>query len=240
MLMNRIETAAINSPLRRGLHRYYDVPLLARLGGRVAGGRALEAGCGSGEGTRLILDKLAAAQVDALDRVRGGPRPQGARPATRRLRGAHMRACAAQGSHRCLSGDNGALGGIGVAAGGGVRGFGDLEAAIMERVWAAGRPLLVREIQQALEPQRAYNTVWTVVEILSRKGWLTRERDGRAYRYVATVSREDYTAGLMGEALAASTDRAATLRLFAERIEPAEAEQLRRALERARRAGGPA
>ena len=37
-----------------------------------------------------------------------------------------------------------------------MRGFGDLEGAIMERLWSEGRPLLVREIQQALEPRRAY------------------------------------------------------------------------------------
>jgi ubiquinone/menaquinone biosynthesis C-methylase UbiE len=67
MLMNRIETAVMNSPLRRGLQRFYEAPLLARLGGRVAGGRALEVGCGSGEGTRLILDKFGAARLDALD-----------------------------------------------------------------------------------------------------------------------------------------------------------------------------
>ena len=59
-----------------------------------------------------------------------------------------------------------------------MRGFGDLEGAIMERVWSAGRPLLVREIQQALESGRAYNTVQTVTEILCRKGWLAREKDG--------------------------------------------------------------
>ena len=67
MLLNRAETVVINSAARRGLQRFYEVPLLARLGGRVAGGRVLEAGCGPGEGTRLILDKFAAAQVDALD-----------------------------------------------------------------------------------------------------------------------------------------------------------------------------
>ncbi len=121
-----------------------------------------------------------------------------------------------------------------------MQGFGDLEAAIMERAWSERRPLLVREIQQALEPQRAYNTVLTVVEILYRKGWLTREKDGRAHRYQVTVSREDYSARLMGEALAASTDRAATLRRFAEQIEPPEAEQLRKALKQARRSGGTA
>ena len=117
-----------------------------------------------------------------------------------------------------------------------MRGFGELEAAIMDRIWSAGRPLLVREVQQALRPERAYNTVWTVTEILYRKGWLTREKDGRAYRYQATVSRAEYAAGLMGEALAASADPAATLWSFAGRISPAEAEQLRQALEQARRA----
>jgi hypothetical protein len=35
-----------------------------------------------------------------------------------------------------------------------VRGFGNLEGAIMERVWSAGRPLWVHEIQQALEQAR--------------------------------------------------------------------------------------
>ncbi|HUL26885.1 MAG TPA: BlaI/MecI/CopY family transcriptional regulator [Streptosporangiaceae bacterium] len=118
-----------------------------------------------------------------------------------------------------------------------MRSFGELEAVIMDRIWSAGRPLLVRDVQQTLSPERAYNTVLTVVEILYRKGWLAREKDGRAYRYRAVVTREDYTAGLMGEVLAASTDRAAALRRFAERISPDEAEQLSEALEQARRAG---
>ena len=107
----------------------------------------------------------------------------------------------------------------------------------MDRVWAAGRPVLVREIWAHLRPERepAYNTVLTVVEILYRKGWLARDKDGRAYRYRATVTREDYTAGLMGEALEASTDRVAALRSFVGRIDPAEARQLRRMLDKALR-----
>lgn len=35
----------------------------------------------------------------------------------------------------------------------GMRGFGHLEGAIMEKAWSAGRPLLVREIQRALRTQ---------------------------------------------------------------------------------------
>jgi predicted transcriptional regulator len=118
-----------------------------------------------------------------------------------------------------------------------VRSFGELEAAIMDRVWRLGRPVLVREIWADLRPERepAYNTVLTVVEILYRKGWLAREKDGRAFRYRATVTREDYTAGLMGEALEASSDRVAALRSFVEHIDPAEARQLRRMLDQALR-----
>ena len=122
-----------------------------------------------------------------------------------------------------------------------MRSFGELEAAIMDRVWLGGRPVLVREIWTDLRPERepAYNTVLTVVEILYRKGWLAREKDGRAFRYRATVTREDYTAGLMGEALEASSDRVAALRSFAEHIDPAEARQLRQMLDKAlqKRAG---
>ena len=120
-----------------------------------------------------------------------------------------------------------------------MRSFGELEAAIMDRVWLAGRPVLVRDIWAALRPDRepAFNTVQTVMEILYRKGWLDREKDGRAWRYRAAVSREEYTAGLMGEALEASTDRVAALRSFVERIDPAEARQLRRMLNQALRGG---
>lgn len=67
MLMNRVETALINSPPRRALQRFYEAPLLARLGGRVPGAQVLEIGCGNGYGTRLILDRFGAAAVDAVD-----------------------------------------------------------------------------------------------------------------------------------------------------------------------------
>ena len=119
-----------------------------------------------------------------------------------------------------------------------MRGFGELEAAIMDRIWSADGPLLVREVHGMLQPERAYNTVLTVVEILHRKGWLAREKEGRAYRYRATVSHADYTAGLMGDALEASPDRLAALRSFVGRIDPAEARQLRRMLDQALREGG--
>ena len=73
--------------------------------------------------------------------------------------------------------------------------FGDLEAAIMERVWAADGPVLARDILAGLPGERrpAYTMVQTVVEILHRKGWLTWVKDGRAFRYSATAPRDDWS-----------------------------------------------
>ncbi|MGW3353182.1 class I SAM-dependent methyltransferase [Nonomuraea rubra] len=67
MLMNQMETLTVNNPARRALQRWYETPLLMRLGGRTPGARVAEIGCGSGYGTKLILDKFGAARVDAVD-----------------------------------------------------------------------------------------------------------------------------------------------------------------------------
>ena len=83
------------------------------------------------------------------------------------------------------------------------RPFGDLEATVMDLLWSAGRPLLVREVVDLMRPERepAYTTVMTVMDNLHRKQWLDRTRDGRAWRYEPVLTREDYTARLMHEAL---------------------------------------
>ena len=68
MLMNRVETALVNSPPRRWLQRYYEVPWMRRLGGPLPPrARVLELGCGPGYGTQLILDRFGAGHVDAID-----------------------------------------------------------------------------------------------------------------------------------------------------------------------------
>jgi predicted transcriptional regulator len=115
--------------------------------------------------------------------------------------------------------------------------FGDLESAIMTEVWSAPGPLLVREVLERVGRPIAYSTVQTVMEILHRKGWLTKERDGRACRYGAAASQKDYIAGLVREALSFTDDRAAALVGFVEGIQPEEAEELHRLLGAARERG---
>src|SRR5215472_18748266 len=114
-----------------------------------------------------------------------------------------------------------------------MRRFGELEAVIMERLWVLGRPVLVREMVDELRPERAlaYTTVMTVMDNLHRKGWLRRERDGRAWRYQPTGSRSGYTAALMNDALATSSDRRTALAHFVLQMSPHDAALLREALE---------
>ena len=115
-----------------------------------------------------------------------------------------------------------------------MRQFGELEAVIMDRLWDQGRPMLVREMVEDLHGDRplAYTTVMTVMENLHRKGWLRRERDGRAWRYEPTGSRSGYTAALMNEALATSNDRRTALAHFVLQMSPHDAGLLREALDR--------
>ncbi|MGA5466712.1 class I SAM-dependent methyltransferase [Mycobacterium sp. NPDC050041] len=66
--MNWAETALINSQPRRWLQRFYEVPVLLRIGGRLSpGSAALEIGCGSGYGSELVLQRFGADRIDALD-----------------------------------------------------------------------------------------------------------------------------------------------------------------------------
>lgn len=112
----------------------------------------------------------------------------------------------------------------------------------MNRIWEAPAPVTVREVLEQVSARRplAYTTVQTVIDNLHRKGFVSRTPDGRAYRYTPTMGREQYTASLMGEALAASTDRSATLVAFLDHLDPTEAAQLQRALDGQQRAVAPA
>ena len=114
------------------------------------------------------------------------------------------------------------------------RPFGDLETAIMTVVWASSGPLTVREISNAISQanEKAYTTIQTVTERLHAKGWLSRTRQGKAFVYGAAQSADEYTAGLMEEALEASVDRPAALVRFAGHLSADEAASLRAALDR--------
>ncbi|MGC0251366.1 BlaI/MecI/CopY family transcriptional regulator [Pseudactinotalea sp. Z1748] len=114
--------------------------------------------------------------------------------------------------------------------------MGELESAIMAQLWAADGPCTVREVHEALTPDRplAYTTVMTVLDRLAKKGLLTQERQGRAFRYSPSRTREQLTADLMLDALGGTTEpaqRVAALQQFVGRVSPREAEAIRAALD---------
>lgn len=67
MLLNRVEYALMNNPLRAAVQRHFEAARLLRMGGPMQGGTALEIGCGRGVGAELILDRFGAERVDAFD-----------------------------------------------------------------------------------------------------------------------------------------------------------------------------
>lgn len=113
-----------------------------------------------------------------------------------------------------------------------MRKLGVLEALVMEQLWASSEPLAVRQVLESLPDgrTRAYTTVMTVLDNLFRKGFVERERSGRAYVYSATQSRAEHTAEVMEHALAGGGDRGAALMHFVDQLTPEEAAQLRELL----------
>jgi predicted transcriptional regulator len=117
-----------------------------------------------------------------------------------------------------------------------VAGSGQLERAVLGVLWDAAAPVSARDVLAALaqrdgaQRELAVTTVLTVLDRLRRKGLVRRERDGRAHRYQASVTREDYVADLMVEALGQAPDRGAALTRFLGAVGPADADYLRRAL----------
>jgi predicted transcriptional regulator len=106
--------------------------------------------------------------------------------------------------------------------------LGELERAVMHRLWAAAPgSLTARDVQDGLSTDPATTTVLTVLGRLERKGLVTRERDGRAHRYRSVGSREDHVAELMNDALGTAADRGAALARFVGSIAPEERARLR-------------
>ncbi|MDX2854045.1 MULTISPECIES: BlaI/MecI/CopY family transcriptional regulator [Streptomycetaceae] len=112
------------------------------------------------------------------------------------------------------------------------RPLGDLEDAVMTRVWRWNHPVTVREVLEDLRRERsiAYTTVMTVMDNLHQKGWLRREAEGRAYRYEAVSTRAAYSAALMHEAWSASDNPAAALVAFFGMMSAEQREALRDAM----------
>jgi predicted transcriptional regulator len=108
--------------------------------------------------------------------------------------------------------------------------LGELERAVMDRLWAAEGPLSAADLRDGLaERGLALTTVHTVLTRLEQKGFI-RHDDERPRRFTARASREEHAAELMHEVLGQAGDRQAALARFVGSVSDDEAGLLRRLL----------
>jgi predicted transcriptional regulator len=124
--------------------------------------------------------------------------------------------------------------------------LGELESAILGVLWDCDGKLPVRRVQEALgrDQALAYTTVMTVLDRLFDKGLLAREKDGKAFVYWATLSRETYLgaqAARMLTELEVPVQRDVLMAFLdsAEHADPAVLDELSALIEARRKRGEP-
>jgi predicted transcriptional regulator len=82
--------------------------------------------------------------------------------------------------------------------------LGELETAVMELLWREAG-LTVNQVEERLQQRRqiAHTTVLTTLDRMHRKGYLTREKKGKAFVYTPRYTREEFERGLAQEVLGA-------------------------------------
>jgi predicted transcriptional regulator len=97
-------------------------------------------------------------------------------------------------------------------------------------LWAADAPKTAAEVHQGLGGDLAYNTVQTVLFRLHDKKSVERHRAGRGHASWPVRDAAAAAASPMREALADRADRRAVRQLFAESLDPSDADLLRQLL----------
>ena len=112
----------------------------------------------------------------------------------------------------------------------GRRAAGELEAAVLAVLQAAGSPLSPGEVRDRLGSGLAYTTVVTILSRLHGKGVLDRRKAGRAFLYVPVADEPGLAARRMAQVLDAEPDREAVLARFVSGLSGKDEELLRRML----------
>ncbi len=82
--------------------------------------------------------------------------------------------------------------------------LGELESAVMEILWAK-QEQTVNEVEERLREGRdiAHTTVLTTMDRMYRKGYLTREKEAKAFVYSPQYSRKEFERTMAQEVLGA-------------------------------------
>ncbi len=110
--------------------------------------------------------------------------------------------------------------------------LGELQLKAMNVIWDNGRAT-VGEVHEQISTQRriAYTTVLTTMQALERRGMVTHDTVGKAYRYSPAVSREQYTEAsvdkLVGDLFEGRQEQLLCHLLGAERVSKADVKAIR-------------
>jgi predicted transcriptional regulator len=117
------------------------------------------------------------------------------------------------------------------------------ELEILKVLWLLG-PSGVTAVHKALRPadgrELAANTVQTLLRIMETKGLVAHTERGRTFIYRPLFSREESAARFLDRVFDGAASQLVSCLLRAERIPPAELEQMRQLINQARRANPPA
>ena len=108
-----------------------------------------------------------------------------------------------------------------------------LEMAIMNVLWDSPNWLSPSQVRDRLSDDRrgAYTTVTTVLVRLCKKNRVERIRQGKAFAYRATQTRDEYTAQRMEEVLHAGGDRSGALSRYVDNLSASERRDLQQILD---------
>jgi predicted transcriptional regulator len=112
-----------------------------------------------------------------------------------------------------------------------------LELEILKVLWTIG-PSPVRDVRDELAEVRdlAYTSVMTVMNIMTKKGFLKRRKKGNSFIYRSVVNRETTTSNMVGDLVdrlfEGSTDTALLHLLEISDIDDGELDRLRELIER--------
>lgn len=110
-----------------------------------------------------------------------------------------------------------------------------LELEIMKVLWEA-EPASVQTVQQRLEGSRAYTTVQTMLNVLHRKGKVTRVLEEKAYLYRPAVSRSQAIGHALGDLVdrmfGGSAESLVMSLVETKRLTPAKLSKLQKLLEK--------
>jgi predicted transcriptional regulator len=114
---------------------------------------------------------------------------------------------------------------------------GELQSQVMAALWRVGAGT-VEQVREELPPryQGAYNTVQTVLNRLTTRGLLERQREGRGYVYRPKVTEAEYLSGSIRRTLAGASSgaRQAALASIIGGLRPDELSELEDLARRAR------